>query len=161
MASRRLSGNGPHLACRGKPPGFSRVAAGALDLRRGPQGPALVASGKSSPHASCSGAFRDSSPVNAGASDLVWSQCRNLRFLSRADMDLEVLLESPQGSQSASLVGACTCAFLPSCSSSVALPFAWINGSVAFPRGFPTRLSHEAFPQGCPTCHRGVSRSLG
>ena len=29
----------------------------------------------------------------------------------------------------------------------------------AFPRGFPKRLSHEAFPQGCPTCHRGVSRS--
>ena len=29
----------------------------------------------------------------------------------------------------------------------------------AFPRGFPTRLSLEAFPQGCPTCHRGVSRS--
>ena len=28
-----------------------------------------------------------------------------------------------------------------------------------FPRGFPTRLSHEAFPQGCPSCHRGVSRS--
>ena len=45
-------------------------------------------------------------------------------------------------------------------SSSVALPFAWIKGSVAFPGGFPTSLSHEAFPQGCPTCHRGVSRSL-
>ena len=29
----------------------------------------------------------------------------------------------------------------------------------AFPRGFPRRLSHEAFPQGCPTGHRGVSRS--
>ena len=29
----------------------------------------------------------------------------------------------------------------------------------AFPLGFPMRLSHEAFPQGCPTCHRGVSRS--
>ena len=55
--------------------------------------------------------------------------------------------------------GACTCAFLPSCSSSVTLPFAWIKGSVAFPRGFPTRLSHEAFTQGCPTCHRGVSGS--
>ena len=26
-------------------------------------------------------------------------------------------------------------------------------------RGFPTRLSHEAFPQGSPTCHCGVSRS--
>ena len=25
--------------------------------------------------------------------------------------------------------------------------------------GFPSRLSHEAFPQGCPTCHRGVNRS--
>ena len=57
-------------------------------------------------------------------------------------MDLEVLLESPQGSQSSSREGACTCAFLPSCSSSVTLPFAWIKGSVAFPRGFPTGLSH-------------------
>ena len=63
-------------------------------------------------------------------------------FLSSADMDLGVLLESPQGIQSSSRVGACTCAFLPSCGSSVALPFAWINGSVAFHRGFPRRLSH-------------------
>ena len=56
-------------------------------------------------------------------------------------MDLGVLLESPQGCQSSSRVGPCTCAFLPSCSSSVALPIAWIKGSVAFPRGFPTGLS--------------------
>ena len=81
------------------------------------------------------------------------------RFLSSADMDLGVLLESPQGSQSSSRVGECTCAFLPSCSSSVTLPFLWIKGSEAFPRGFPTRLSHEALPQGCSTCHRGVNRS--
>ena len=74
-------------------------------------------------------------------------------------MDLGVLLESPQRSQSSSRVGACTCDFLPSCSRSVTLSFTWNKGSVAFPRGFPTRLSHEAFPQGCPTCHRGVSRS--
>ena len=80
-------------------------------------------------------------------------------FLSSADMDLGVLLESPQGSQSSSRVGACTFAFVPSCSSSVALPFAWIKGSVAFPRGFPWKLFHETFPQGCPTCHRGVIRS--
>ena len=72
---------------------------------------------------------------------------------------LGVLLGSPQGSQSSSRVGASTCDFLPSCSSSAALPFAWIKGSVVFPRGFPTRLSHEAFPKGCPTCHRGVNRS--
>ena len=67
--------------------------------------------------------------------------------------------ESPQGSQSSSRVRACTCVFLSSRSSSVTLPFAWIKGSVAYPRCFPTSLSHEAFPQGCPTCHRGVSRS--
>ena len=29
----------------------------------------------------------------------------------------------------------------------------------AFPRGFPRRLSQEAFSQGCPTSQRGVSRS--
>ena len=64
---------------------------------------------------------------------------------------------------SSSRVGAYKCALLSSCSSSVTLPFAWIQGSVAFPRGFPTRLSHEAFheavPQGCTTCHRGLSGS--
>ena len=57
-------------------------------------------------------------------------------------MDFEVLLESPQGSQSSSRVGACTCTFLQSCSSSGTLPVEWIKGSVAFPRGFPTGLSH-------------------
>ena len=62
-------------------------------------------------------------------------------------MDLGVLLESPQGCQSSSRVGPCTCAFLSSCSSSVALPFAWIKGSGSFPRGFPTRLSHRAAPR--------------
>ena len=31
----------PHLAWRGEPPVFSRVGTGALDLRRGLQGPAL------------------------------------------------------------------------------------------------------------------------
>ena len=50
--------NGAHLAWRGEPRGLSRVAAGALDLRRRPQGPALVASGKANPLASCSGASR-------------------------------------------------------------------------------------------------------
>ena len=69
-------------------------------------------------------------------------------------MDLGVLLESPQGSQSSSREGACTCAFLPSYSSSVTLPFAWIKLSLAFARGFPKRLSHEAFTRAFPT---GVS----
>ena len=80
-------------------------------------------------------------------------------FLSSAEMDLRLRLEYPQGSQSSSRVGAWMCAFLPICSSSVTLPFVWIKGSVAFPRGFPTRLSQDAFPQGCPMCHHVVSRS--
>ena len=49
----------------GESPGFSQVAAGALDLRRGTQGPDLLASGKSSPHASCLETSRDSSPDDA------------------------------------------------------------------------------------------------
>ena len=51
--------------------------------------------------------------------------------------------------------------FLPSCSSSVALRFAWIKGSVAFPRGFPRRLSEEAFPRDYPLrlSHRAVPRA--
>ena len=98
-------------------------------------------------------------PSMPGPKTLCGDGARTSGFLSSADMDLEGLLESPQGSQSSSSVVACTCAFLTCSSSSVTLPLAWIKGSVAFPRGFPTRFSHEAFPQGCPTCHRVVSRS--
>ena len=66
-------------------------------------------------------------------------------------MDLEVVLEPPQGSKSSSLIWALTCAFVQSGSSSVMHPVTWIKGSVAFPRGFPMRISHEAFPRGFPT----------
>ena len=33
------------------------------------------------------------------------------------------------------------------------------QGICGFPSRLSMRLPHEAFPQGCPTCHRGVSRS--
>ena len=33
------------------------------------------------------------------------------------------------------------------------------QGICGFPSSFPTRVSHETFPQGCPMGHRGVSRS--
>ena len=86
-------------------------------------------------------------PSMPGPKTLYGFGAGNLGFLSSADIDLGVLLESTQGSQSSSRVGACTCAFLPSCSSSVTLSFAWLKGSVAFPGGFPTRLSHRALPR--------------
>ena len=86
-------------------------------------------------------------PSMLGSKTLCGVHAETSGFLSSADMDLGVFLESPQRSQSSSGVGACTCAFLPSCSSSVTLPFAWIKGSVAFPQDFPTRLSHRAVPR--------------
>ena len=125
----------------------------------GPQGPGVVASGKASPKKGARWPLGIPLPSIPGPKTLCGVGSGTLGFLSSAEMDLGVHLESPQGSQSSSRVGACTCAFLPSCSSIVTLPFAGINGSVAFPRGFSSRLSHESFPQGCPTCHHGVSRS--
>ena len=61
-------------------------------------------------------------------------------------MDLGVLLQSPQGSQSSSQVGACTCAFLPAVAAVSRFPShgsrdLWLSLE-AFPRGFPTGLSH-------------------
>ena len=85
-------------------------------------------------------------------------RCRGLRPCAQAGLEPEdsspvltwtlgILLESPQGSKSSSRMGACTCAFLQSGSSNVTLPVAWIKGSVALPRGFPTRLTHRAVPR--------------
>ena len=144
-------GNGPHLAWRAKPPGFSRVAAGALDLRRGPQGPALVASGKASPHASCSGASRD--PPR---------RCRGLRPCVE-------LVTEPEDS---SPVLTCILGYFRSLPRGVSPRLEWGHARAlsslavaavsrypsrgsrdlwlsleAFPRGFPKRLSHRAVPR--------------
>ena len=106
------------------------------------------------------GGSRDSSAVDAGALDFVWCRCRNLRIPLQCRHGSCGTSGVSPGSSVLVSSGACTCAFLLSCISSVTLPFAWIKGSVAFPRGFHTRLSHEAYPQVCPKCHGGVSRSL-
>ena len=156
---RHLSGNWPHLARKGEPPGFSQVAAGALDLHGELRDPLWWPQERPVPMQVARGPLGIPLPSMPGPKTLCVVGPGNLGFLSSADMDLGVLLESPQGSQSLSRVGACTWAFLPRCSSRVTLPFTWIKGCVAFPPGFPPRLSHKAFPQGCPTCHRGVSRS--
>ena len=84
-------------------------------------------------------------------------------FLSSADMDLGVLLESPQGSQSSSRGGDARALSSRAVAAVSRFPSRgsrdlWLSLE-AFPRGFPKRISHEAFPQGCPTWHRGVNRS--
>ena len=77
-------------------------------------------------------------------------------FLSSADMDLGVLLESPQGTQSSSRVGACS--GLSSRAVAEVSPFPsrestdlWLSLE-AFPRGFPTGLSHV--PPSCESVLR-------
>ena len=111
--------------------------------------------GRPGPMRVARGPLRIPLPSMPGPKTLCEFGAGNLGFLSSADIDLGVLLEFPQGCQSSSRVGACTCAFLPSCSSRVMLSFAWIKGSVAFPRGFPTRLSHRAVPH--PWCESILS----
>ena len=151
MTSKRLSGNGPHLAWKGEPPGFSRVAIGALDLRRGPQVPALVAFGKSNPYASC-----------WGLSGFLSRRCRGLR--SRVEWVPEPEDSSP--------VLTWILGYFWSLPSGVSPRLEWVDARAlssravaalsrvpsggsrvmwlsleAFTRGFPTRLSHRAVPR--------------
>ena len=67
-------------------------------------------------------------------------------FLSNADIDLEEILESPQGSQSSSRVGACPCFSSRAVQAVSRFPRRgsrdlWLSLE-AFPGGFPTGLSY-------------------
>ena len=140
---RRLSGNGPHLAWRAEPPGFSRVAAGALDLRWEHQGPAVVASGKASPHASCSGGLSG--------------------FLSRRCWGLRPCVESVPEPEDSSPVLTWILGYFWSLPRGVSPRLKWGHAralsfrAVAAVSHFPSRgsrdlwLSLEAFPRGFPT----------
>ena len=74
-----------------------------------------------------------------------------LGFLSCADMDLRVCLESPQGSKSSSRMGACTSAFLKTVAAVLRFPSPGSRDLYlsleAFPRGVLTRLSNRAVPR--------------
>ena len=82
-------------------------------------------------------------PVFCGLSGFLSRRCRGLRHCVESVPEPEdsspvlkwILGTSgvSQGSYSSSRVGICTWVFLPSCSSSVTLPFSWIMESVAFP----------------------------
>ena len=138
--------NEPHLAWRGEPPGFSRVAAGALDLRRGHQGPALVASGKASPHARSSGLSG---------------------FLSRRCCGLRPCVESVPEPEDSSPVLTWILGYFWSLPRGVSLRLKWgharalssravaqCHSSLRVDQGicdFRSRLSHEAFARGFPT----------
>ena len=147
---RRLSRNGPHRAWRRRPPRFSRVAAGAFDLRRGPQGPPLVASGKASSHASMLGGLSG--------------------FLSRLCRGLRPCVESVPEPEDSSPLLTWILGYFWSIPRGVSPRLEWVHActlstrAVAAVSHFPSLgsrhlwLSHEAFPQGCPTCYLGVCR---
>ena len=135
---------------QGRPPGCSRVAAGALDLRRGPQGPALVASGMASPQANFSGLSgflsrrcrglrscvesvpepEDSSPVLTWILGYFWSLPRGV----------SPRIEWGHARALSSRAVAAVSRFHSRGSGDL-----WLSLE-AFPRGFPTRLSHRAVP---------------
>ena len=140
---------------RGEPPGFSRVVAGVLDLRRGPQGTALVASGTTRPCellAGLSGFLslrcwglrpcvewvpepEDSSPVLTWILGYFWSLPRGVS--PRLQLGHARVLSSP---------AVAAVSRFPSRGSRDL----WLSLE-AFPRGFHSRLSQEAFPRGFPT----------
>ena len=107
-----------------------------------------VASGKASLHARFVGPLGITLQSVLSPKSLSGAEATTSGFLSSADMDPGVSLDSPQGSHVSSRVDKFTSAFLSSCSSSVRLPVELTKR---------LWLSHEAFPQGCHMCHRGVS----
>ena len=81
--------NGPHLAWRGEPPGFSRVAARALDLRRGPQDTLWWPQERPVPMRAARGPLGIPLPSMLGPKNLCGLSAGTRGFLSSADMDLE------------------------------------------------------------------------
>ena len=103
-------GIGPHVALRGEISWFfsscSRKLGVSLELQRGPQGPARVASEKSALFQSCDGhvvIVLESLPVNSTVSRV---QSVNSAVLSSSDRDLRLPLKVQLGSQASSGVEA-------------------------------------------------------
>ena len=145
------SGNGLHLAWRGEPPGFSRVAAGALELRRGPQGPLWWLQERPVPMGVALGPLGIPLPSMPG--------CKTL-----CGVDAEPEVSSPVLTWILGYFWSLPRRVSPrlewgharALSSRAVAAVSWFpsRGSrdqglslEAFPRGFPTRLSHRAVPR--------------
>ena len=144
-------GNGPHLAWRGVPPEFSRVVAGALDLRRGTSG-------------TRSGGLRK----GQSTFELLWGLSG---FLSRRCQGLRSCMESVPEPEHSSPVQTWILEYFWSLPRAVSPRLEWGHARAlssravaavsrfpscgsrdqglsleAFKRVFPTRLSHRAVP---------------
>ena len=148
--------NGPHLAWMGEPPGFSRVAAGALDLQRGHQGPALVASGKARPMRVARWPLGIPLPSMPWPRPCVESVPEPEDFSPGLTWILGYFWSLPRGVSPRLEWGHARAI----CSRAVAAVSRfpsrgsrdlWLSKE-AFPRGFPTRLSHRAVPRATVVC---------
>ena len=93
-----------------------------LELQLEPEGHTLVASRKSSLHASCEGLLLVPLQSVPGPRSSSAAEAETSGFLSSADMDLKDPMEFQQGSQALFCVETCKSAFLSSFNSSVRLP---------------------------------------
>ena len=151
LDSSRLSGNGPHLAWRGEPPVLSRVAAGALDIGRGTQGPALVASGKARPMRVALWPLGIPLPSMPWPRPCVESVPEPEDFSPVLTWILGYFWSLPSGvspglewgdARALSSRAVVAVSSFPSRGSRDL----WLSLK-AFPQGFPTRLPHRAFPR--------------
>ena len=120
--SRCHNGKRPHLAWREESLVFLEMHQVHLKLQWIPQGPARVASGKSSLHTSYEGCLGIPLWLHPGPRSSSGVEARTSGFLSRADMDLGISLEFPQGGLASSHVEICKSALLSSWKSSVRFP---------------------------------------
>ena len=151
LDTRRLSGNGPHLAWRGEPPVLSRVASGALDIGRGTQGPALVASGKARPMRVALWPLGIPLPSMPWPRPCVESVPEPEDFSPVLTWILGYLWSLPRGvsphleGRHARALSSRAVAAVSHFPSRVSRDL-WLSLE-AFPRGFPTGLSHRAVPR--------------
>ena len=123
----------------------------------------------------CSRLMMGTSGTRSGGLSKGQSTCALLRglsgFLSRRCRGLRSCVESVPEPEDSSPVLTGILGYFWSLPRKIILHLEWGNAhaissrAVAAVSRFPSRgsrdlwLSHGAFPQGCPTCHRGVSRS--
>ena len=123
----------------------------------------------------CSGLTTGTSGTPSGGLRKGQSPCELLgslsRFLSRRCRGLRPCVEAVPEPEDSSPVLTWILGYFWSFPRGVSPQLEWGHAralssrAVAAVSRFPSRgsrdlwLSHEAFPQGCPTCHRGVSRS--
>ena len=151
IASRRLRRNGPHLAWRGEPPGFSRVAAGALDLLRVLRDPHWFPQERPVPMRVAQGPLGIPLPSMPGPKPCVESVPEPEDSSAVLTWILGFFWSLPRGVSPRLEWGHAPALSFRAVAQASRFPShgsrdLWLSRE-AFPRGFPTRLSHRVAPR--------------